>query len=133
MKRCPTLIPLSREHHGSLVLAKHISLAGDDASRSGFMTRVRDEDGPALLAHFAEEERLLLPVLGQAEPALAERLRAEHRALRALIERIGAGDATALVPFAEDLTRHIRFEEREIYPVFEALTGYRDEAGATGG
>ena len=128
MKRCPALVPFSREHHGSLVLAKQISMAGDAASR--FVAAVRDEHGPALATHFALEEELVLPVLEPAEPELAERLRAEHRSLRALIARIAADDGSALSPFAEELTRHIRFEERELYPCFEALTGYTGEAAA---
>lgn len=122
MKRSAVLIPFSHDHHGSLVLAKQVAAAGEDHARQArCIALVRGEHGPALLDHFAREETLIVPVLGAAEAALTRRFLADHRELAALIARIGTGDRAALAPFADLLTRHVRFEERELYPVFEAL------------
>jgi hemerythrin superfamily protein len=50
-------------------------------------------------------------------------MRAQHRALRAAVARIQAADETslerALSDFARQLTEHIRFEERDLFPAVE--------------
>jgi hypothetical protein len=127
VKRSATLLPLSREHHSALSLARRIRLADGDVAHQALMTEVRQRHEVPLLAHFTEEERLIAAPLGQSRPELVQRFAAEHAALRDGLRRIAADDRSALVPFAELLAAHVRFEERELFPAFEAC---RDNEGA---
>jgi hypothetical protein len=124
VKRAPTLIQLSREHHAALVLAKHArACAGDAAAGSALLARIKAGHTADLLAHFAAEERELPGALAPIAPELILRLFDEHACLRALLVRIGHGDMSALQPFGELLAAHVRFEERELFPCFETTLG----------
>ena len=112
MHRHPDLVPLSREHHAPLRLGKHL-VAGRGQDE---LARMR----PALLAHFRDEERELLPLLeGRGEHLLAQRLKAEHAALEALIDAVLQGERLAETGRA--LIEHVRFEERELFPRVEVF------------
>ena len=124
MKRAAALIELSREHHAALALALHTrraALAGGETAEAMAATvieRYRSELRP----HFEEEERTLLAPLRQAgETALIERLRNDHDALTAMVRALTAqGDRrNQLLAFADRLAAHVRFEEREFFPVLE--------------
>jgi hemerythrin-like domain-containing protein len=114
MKRHPRLQGLSREHHHVLVLARRAMrgyLSPTDARRAFY-----DE----LALHFAVEEEQLLPALrasGAAGIELAERMQREHDAIRAAIA------AEDVATFGRLLHEHVRFEERELFPAFEAQLG----------
>ena len=126
MKRSESLKGLSREHHGALALAsrvRRVALAGDGAALAATLERVRVAFRSELLPHFEEEERRLLPVLekdGQTD--LVARTLAEHREMACLVASLPAGGADILLAFADLLGRHVRFEERELFPALEALT-----------
>lgn len=112
MKRHPKLIQLSREHHTALRLGRHL-VAG------GAADELRAEHA-ALMAHFDEEERDLAPLLQKhGQFALAERLYAEHAQLRTLFAAISHG--TGKTEAGQALIAHVRFEERELFPVIEIL------------
>lgn len=128
MKRHPGLVPLSREHHDGLLLATRLQQGSaallrlwshDAAWQAEFVTRFFDDH---LAAHFATEEETLFPLAADV-PALAPtvaELTAEHAELRALAERLrraaGAERDEALVRFGSILERHIRTEERVLFP-----------------
>jgi hypothetical protein len=112
MKRHARLAQLSREHHTALRLGRHLLAGGAQAELGAEL--------PAIEAHFAEEERDLLPLLDtDRHAALAHRLRAEHAQLRHLLVAAlnGADQAKA----GQALIDHVRFEERELFPVLETL------------
>ena len=111
MRRDPRLRGLSAEHHHALVLARRA------AGQSGAWLRARFE--AELAPHFAVEERVLLPALGD-DPLVARTLE-DHRALRAEVEAAERGDAEAVARFAERLVAHVRFEERELFPRCEEV------------
>lgn len=123
MKRADALIELSREHHEALVLARRASLA-DAASpaatalRAQVLQRWIEQFEP----HFAHEETTLLPALRVAgEGAGADRALSEHAGLRTLVARLAAGDLQALAPWGEAMQAHVRFEERELFPLAERV------------
>jgi hypothetical protein len=65
--------------------------------------------------HFQIEEQHLLPALEAiGESSLADRIREDHRALRALRDS-KAPSSTLLNHFGELLESHIRFEERQVF------------------
>jgi len=121
MKRHPALIELSREHHGALSLARRIALSEVGTSDwNALRARVIGPFRVELMAHFEDEEQRLLPLLGEAEAQAAERLHAEHRELRQLLDAIAAGRAEALKQFGLLLNTHVRFEERQLFGLIEA-------------
>lgn len=120
MKRSAALVPLSREHHTALSLARRIqTAAANGEALDECLMRVRHLQAD-LLTHFEQEESTLLPYM-QQHAALAERLHLEHRQLRAHLQAFAAGEHAGLADFATLLSAHVRFEEREFFPAFEAL------------
>jgi hemerythrin-like domain-containing protein len=125
MKRSPALQPLSREHHTALTLAK----ACERAAQSGDAAMVNQACQRAIRAyanelelHFQVEEQSLLPLLQSAETQpLLQRTLADHQRLRGLLTGLQQNDAEALSSFGNCLSAHVRFEERELFPVIEGL------------
>src|SRR5450759_1646608 len=125
MKRSTILQPLSREHYTALTLAKaseRAAQSGDEALVSQTCQRVIHAFSDALEPHFQLEEISLLPLLQSAETQpLVERTLADHQQLRGLIDALRQNDAGALDSFGKCLSAHVRFEERELFPVLENL------------
>lgn len=115
VKRHPALRQLSSDHHSGLVLARKARLAAN-----GSVEEQRDAwslvvacFGVELEPHFRLEERRLLVALARAgETDLVERTVREHEEMRALVAQDRSENLAA---FAELLTAHIRFEERELF------------------
>ena len=125
MKRSQALIRLSREHHAALVLAhKAKRLAGgtNEITVQEFMRSLPQIFATELEPHFQIEERFLLPALRDAgADEAASRTMAEHEALRALLKQIQQGEVASLAGFGTLLAAHVRFEERELFGLAEAL------------
>lgn len=125
MKRTPALQPLSREHHSALSLAK----ACERAVQSREMDLVGSTCRRVILAfsvdlepHFQIEEQSLLPLLHGADfRQLEQRTLADHQQLRALLDGLQQNDIEALGSFGKLLSAHVRFEERELFPVLEGF------------
>ena len=120
MKRSPELLPFSREHHVALGHALRLRRATPEdvtvvvASFLAFLL------GPGR-SHFAAEEELLAPEVPAEHAELGRRMLSDHDEILRRAERLGldpeAGEARRL---GELLSRHVRFEERELFPVIEA-------------
>ena len=123
MLRAAALVPLSREHHESLVLARRAC----DPERPGADPAALREHllrrWPLVFEpHFQAEEQVLLPALAEAGAAdRAAAGRAQHEHVRACITRLQAGDLSALSAWGEAMREHVRWEERELFPRAEAL------------
>lgn len=119
MKRHPDLVSLSREHHAALKLARDAKRAadsGDAREIQRLAQHVASRFAAELDPHFRVEENGLLVSLAQAgEHDLVRRTLAEHGALRDLIAALQPPDAQTLWRFAELMTTHVRFEERELF------------------
>ncbi len=79
----------------------------------------------SLTAHFRAEEEILFPLLRTAVPgsaALLDELLGQHEQLRQAVRQLEAGSGLAKLIFdlGDLLERHIRKEERELFPTFEA-------------
>lgn len=124
MKRHPLLRPLSDDHHRALVLARRIGVAAKKNLEQDALAQAWDDlrrhFAQELEPHFRVEEEWLFPQLASAgELARVERARADHARLRELARgEPGTGQAAQ---FAEILHRHVRFEERELFPRAESL------------
>jgi len=137
MKRDPSLVALSREHHTALTLANRLKkavLSGDQSRIEEARRNVVVRFAAELEPHFTEEELTLLPRLSAlGEIDLVERTLDEHRRLRALVRKLADPGAThaageCLAEFGDLLTTHVRFEERELFERAQVLFA---EHGAT--
>lgn len=138
MPRHPSLIPLSHDHHHGLALAlrcrkqalgrlKPMGPAGLKERAEEF----RDFYRRNLARHFQAEEGILFPFMRAAIPEsvpLVDALLGEHEELRGFPPRLEGetGLAKALFDAGDLLERHIRREERELFPLFEKQAGAAD-------
>lgn len=124
MKRSEELAPLSRDHHQALFVALQLKrgIPGSEAAFLGFIEGHGRE-------HFRIEEEIVLPVWlaadSKADGRLAARIAAEHLEIRSCARRLRAGSFTdeARIELGVLLGHHIRFEERELFPLIEAGLG----------
>ena len=121
-KRDASLIPLSHDHHHGLVRVFEIRQAlraAEGLERQARLTcEFYERD---LVPHFRAEEEVLIPVLretGALDEAALQRLLDEHRTLGRLAGELAA-NVEPLLRFADLLDRHIRTEEREIFPMYQ--------------
>ena len=127
LARHPALQPLSREHFGGLVLARRLERAAAATEPAENRRRALVEFTTAwtseLAPHFADEERLLSPLISASDQFL--RLIREHRAIESLAEQgIGLDGNTLPEPawfarIGRMLHDHIRWEERVLFPAVE--------------
>ncbi len=147
MKRHPAMVPLSHDHHHGLVQAQRLRRAAEriPAERreaaAAFLRFFARDTRP----HFREEEEWLFPLLvGAEEPAteLLTRALLEHQGLHALVRtlegELAAGDVSqeVMAELAQTLEKHIRFEERTLFPLIEQVASddalrTQEEAAAT--
>jgi hemerythrin-like domain-containing protein len=122
VKRAEALRPLSREHQVALAVAKMLREASD-RNRAGLaFLDFWEEDGRR---HFRIEEEVLLPTWAlhaEVDRAGAGRMLEEHLAIRRAALRIADGTAPLeeLQALGALLHDHVRFEERELFPLVEA-------------
>ena len=143
MKRHPSLIPLSRDHHDGLVQAVRLRRAAADKDASArlaaareFVEFFRNEER----VHLRDEEEELFPLFirhVQSQPAPLREARVQHVQLEGLARRLeiavaaGTVDRETLDATGELLDAHIRLEERQLFPLIEELVP-DDELGKLG-
>lgn len=125
MKHHPELLQLSREHHAALKLALHARRAAESGDPNGIAEmaqRVASFFSGELDRHFhAEEQGVLVFLKRSGKDDLARRILAEHDELRRLIGALSHPEAAILLSFADLLAAHVRFEERELFPLAETM------------
>tara|TARA_R110002049_G_scaffold307773_2_gene509423 strand:+ start:9188 stop:9652 length:465 start_codon:yes stop_codon:yes gene_type:complete len=119
-KRHKALQPLSREHHHGLLLSWKI--------RSGFSKNIAPKRIKTyadwffenhLIPHFEMEEAHVFTILNE-DNELVKRALADHRQLKRLFTE--PNDKTkALSKIEEELDKHIRFEERVLFPEIQKV------------
>ena len=130
--RHPSLVLLSHDHHHGLALAlrcrkqslgqiKPMGAEGLRARSQEVLEFYRDN----LAAHFKAEEEVLFPLMrGQVAGCgdMLDQLARDHEQLRRAMPQLetGAGLAKLIFDLGDLLERHIRKEERELFPLFEA-------------
>jgi len=135
MPRHEALIPLSREHHHTLVLALRLKKGGPTTTKDNWPIDLEEQRIATLrffrheiLPHFALEERTIFPAAVHiaAAQAIVQTLRAQHHEIARRfqsLDSISAEDAptllTAFRELGELLDTHIRLEERTLFPLME--------------
>ena len=136
MKRVEALRPLSREHLVALIAAKKLRDATDPAEATEAFLAFWRDDGRR---HFRVEEEVLLPVWAlhaEIDRPGVERMLAEHLAIRRSALRLATGEASLeeLHELGRLLHDHVRFEERQLFPIdadaLDQLAAAIDEAEA---
>ncbi len=128
-KRSRELKPLSSEHHQALLvafqlkkgLAGHGESAGAPKDLPGLLALARKFESTLFATHTKAEEEVLGHLLPQGD---VKRLKFEHaqmvRLLASAREARASDMRQSLTAFADLLERHIRWEERELFPRCEA-------------
>ncbi len=125
MKRAVALRPLSRDHLKALIAAKRLREAIDAEEGARTFLEFWQPEGRH---HFRVEEEVLLPgwaLVAPVDTAGVARMLEEHLAIRREALRIEAGDASLreLHELGVLLEAHVRFEERQLFPLIEAALG----------
>jgi hemerythrin-like domain-containing protein len=128
MKRAEALQPLSRDHLKSLLTAKRMRNAPDAATAGRDFLEFWEAEGRR---HFRVEEEVLLPgwALHCAVDRVAvARMLEEHLKIRRGALRAAAAKASIeeLAELGQLLDDHVRFEERELFPMIEAALAPAD-------
>lgn len=131
MKRHIALAPLSREHHGALILAQLLKrtapaykdLPTDPEGKAKYATWFYRNE---LIKHFAEEEQAVIKSIAGINDKLdrlCNEIIAEHKELRVLFESLNDTDdlVAELDKTGNTLEQHIRKEERELFPMIQEL------------
>jgi iron-sulfur cluster repair protein YtfE (RIC family) len=129
--RHASLVPLSHDHHQGLALAlrcrkqslgqiKPMGAEGLRERAKEFLTFYASN----LIPHFRAEEEVLFPLLRSVVPGseeMIDELMRDHARIRQAIPQIegGTGLAKLIFDLGDLLERHIRKEERELFPLFE--------------
>jgi iron-sulfur cluster repair protein YtfE (RIC family) len=117
IKRHPAIVSFSKDHHFGLLLVWKIRQGLEkavDAERiSNYILFFFKED---LEAHFKEEEQLLFSRL-PVDDSLRKQAESDHRSIYTLVAAIERkkDDLVLLRRLANELEKHIRFEERELF------------------
>lgn len=130
-KRHPGLIPLSHDHHHGLALALRCRKQAlgqiKPMGPEGLVLRAREFlslYASELSSHFEAEERILFPQMSlhvpESEELIADLMR-DHESVRLAVPKLQANVGLGKVIFdlGDLLERHIRREERELFPLFE--------------
>jgi hemerythrin-like domain-containing protein len=128
-KRTQELKPLSSEHHQALLvafqlkkgLAGHGDSAGAPKDLPGLLALARRFEEQVFRTHTRAEEELLGRHLSDAD---MKRLQFEHAEMVRLLDAARTARPgemrLALTSFADLLERHVRWEERELFPSCES-------------
>lgn len=124
-------MPLSHDHHHGLALALRCRKQALGQIKPMGTVGLRERAAEVLafyennlIAHFRAEEKILFPMLRSAAPQSAtmiEHLVRDHEQIRGTMTQLrnGAGLAKLMFDLGDLLERHIRREERELFPLFE--------------
>lgn len=120
MSRTGVLLPLSREHHTSLVMARAARRAANEKNSAVCSAAIENIEAHwhSLMAnHFEQEERLIGSAAESLDPESIMRILAEHAELRTLAcGPCSLDPAARLRRFADLVVVHVHYEERVLFP-----------------
>jgi iron-sulfur cluster repair protein YtfE (RIC family) len=117
LKRHQAIVSFSKDHHFGLLLVWKIrqGLKHDVVPEriSNYVSFFFKED---LEKHFRDEEQMLFSRL-PADDMMRKHAEADHQSIYNLVAAIEGrkDDKDLLIQFADELEKHIRFEERELF------------------
>ena len=125
IKRNENIVPLSQDHHLSLLFGWKIRQglkANVDVNR--MVAYVHYFEDVHLLPHFKEEEDLLFEP--NKESKLVQKGMQDHGGIKDILTRLYEADneqeqIAQLTLLADSVETHVRFEERELFPALEKM------------
>ncbi len=132
-KRHPSLIPLSHDHHHALALAircRKQALGqlnpGNPKAMKALAEEVKKFFLQNLKPHFEAEEKVLFPLIhihSNDTETLISALLSEHERIRKTVTALENEFelSKTLFDLGDLLDRHIRQEERTLFPIFEQV------------
>ncbi|WFB63326.1 hemerythrin domain-containing protein [Sphingobacterium sp. WM] len=120
LTRHPALIPLSKEHHYSLLLCwkirRGLELGIDPKRIKDYLVRSWEKQ---LSYHFYIEENYVFTIISQDDKLIKKAL-LDHKTIKKLILS-GPCTIKALNRIEEKLEAHIRMEERKLFPIIQQI------------
>ncbi|OKL42021.1 hemerythrin domain-containing protein [Pontibacter flavimaris] len=133
-KRDKSLVPLSREHHFGLLFCWKLRQGLKNGTDLEVMRAYVRYFWENILKEHCQEEEWLMERLLPHEDTQRTRMHEEHKLIEALVELIEEGSPMNRDLFKvldQDLTDHIRWEERELFPYLQAAA-HSDELELAG-
>ena len=129
MKRNENLKTLSWEHHDGLVVSFRLQQGLKKNAKSEEMSKyILHIWNDMLENHFRQEEHTITPKIMRSEKGIGfvNQMMEEHEKIRKLINKIESDRTNTQIieEFALLLNQHIRFEERQLFPLFEQEAGH---------
>lgn len=134
MLRDKSLIPLSHQHQRALALCVRIDRAQPIpvADVESWLAEIEQHFDQEIKVHFSAEEQVLFPSARQFSELipLVDELIADHATLREFFSKaVQHGMSTeSLLSFAQQLSSHIRKEERQLFERLQDLMTAKDLA-----
>jgi hemerythrin-like domain-containing protein len=134
MLRNKNLIPLSHQHQRALALCVRIDRAQPirATNMESWQAEIEHLFELEIKLHFAAEEQVLFPVASRFSELvpLVEELIADHSSLRESFDQAKARTMSteSLPVFAEQLSAHIRKEERQLFESLQQSLSEKDLA-----
>lgn len=122
VKRSEHIVKLSRDHHASLLFCWKLRQGIRFGTSLERMKKYVSYFSEAhMLPHFTEEEKFLFAPLPEDEQV--QRALSEHKHIvqevRKVIDFPGEGNIENYAALADLVDKHVRFEERELFPHLE--------------
>lgn len=128
MKRHEAIAPLSRDHHGSLILAQLLKknapvYKGLPDTTTGKAAYAQELFKNSIQKHFAQEEAML-DLAGDCHDdikTISSEIKTEHKQLSALFQSLEAVTdlKSTMDTLGVALEKHIRKEERILFPLLQ--------------
>jgi hemerythrin-like domain-containing protein len=121
LKRHPALVPLSQDHHFGLLLCWKIRTGiGKGIETERIVDYVKYFFADHLKRHFLEEEKYIFVLMDEKDPKRVE-AEEQHRKIEGIVGKLDETPDSALSSLEKEIDKHIRFEERDLFPYVQQL------------
>ncbi|MDO6391001.1 hemerythrin domain-containing protein [Pontibacter sp. BT731] len=124
LKRDKSLVPLSREHHFGLLFCWKLKQGMANGTSFEMMRQYIEYFWKTILKAHCLEEEVIVKRLLPRDDVNSIRMHEEHQLIEAIIGLINEQknlNTSLISTLQQDLTDHIRWEERELFPYLQIM------------